>query len=83
MVNMKTWASLDEHPNKPCDRKCSNEENASAETPATKKLLSVVERYAQVLSLSINLTNSTSSKNRERLMNELTRSSILSDIKNL
>ena len=40
MVNMKTWTSLDEPPNKPFftrGHKCSNEDSTSAEAPVTKK----------------------------------------------
>ena len=92
MVNMKSWASLDEPPNKPFftrGRKRSSEDNASTETPATKKPSSIASpgRKVRVRTELIDQLDKFH-KLKESGALSLTeydelRSSILSDIKNL
>ena len=92
MVNMKTWASLGEAPNKPFfthGRKRSSEDNASTETPATQKQSSIASpgRKVHVRTELIDQLDKFHKLKKSGALSptedDELRSSILSDIKNL
>ena len=93
MINMKTWTSLDEPPNKPFftrGRKRSNAEcSTGVETPATKKPPSIdspgrkVRVHAELIDQLDKFHKLKESGVLSSTEYDELRSSILSDIKNL